>query len=252
MMFRDFFEKLPDTEYHDVPHVGPHYFASQHSYMQQPDRCFVYLKKYLPPHIKEVLDLGCGNGRNSLPFETLERYGIDVAPQGAINWAKRRTVAYKSISMQDFSRQLESNPDADLSKTLVISSGSFMYITAEEQQRFYKVALDRSCRNFIFQEYIGWTSKHRDLNFKLPTWHFIVKRFRDHKGFEQPVAFVRLDISEQSKIDLGRAKTNALFAGSRAVLSDMRASLRRLKWQVAGALVRARDRLKRATRRPAE
>ena len=49
-----------------------------------------------------------------------------------------------------------------MSDTLVVSQGVLMYVAAADQQDFYATCKSKGCKNFIFQEYATYTTKHGD------------------------------------------------------------------------------------------
>ncbi len=156
----------------------------------QPEDCLINLAPRLPSYLKEIIDLGCGSGRNFIPFNgKLNLVGLDICEESRIKWVQNfQNLKYKRLSVEQFTEYLETT-DEDLSKSLIFSSGTLMYVSSEYQKRFYEICLKRGCRNFIFNEYPISSQKYE--RFKLPSDTFELKTYRI--GNKVPVAHIRLD-----------------------------------------------------------
>jgi hypothetical protein len=107
-----------------------------------------------------VLDIGCANGRNFLLFPGKKLWGIDIVPRSNITWAAFfKTLTYENISVERFTDRLL-NTKTDLSKTLVVSHCSLMYVSKKNQQRFIDACQQSGCKNFLFREYGPHSVKH--------------------------------------------------------------------------------------------
>jgi hypothetical protein len=137
--------------------------------------CFHNLK--VPSYVKQVLNVGCGTGRNFRPYNFLyELWGIDVIPYHRIKWvAPFSNLRYEQLSVERFTKILNED-DIGLSKTLIISDCVLMHVSEADQLRFYLEAKKRGCRNFIFREPAPDDVRHPYRNFKLPLDEF--KRHR--------------------------------------------------------------------------
>jgi hypothetical protein len=138
-------------------------------------RCFHDLN--VPSYIKQILNIGCGAGKNFRPYNFLYRlWGIDVVPYHHIKWvAPFSNLRYEQLSVEQLTKVL--NKDAiDLSETLVISDCVLMHASEADQLRFYIEAKKSGCRNFIFREPSPYDVKHPYRHFKLP-----LDEFKQHR-----------------------------------------------------------------------
>jgi len=131
--------------------------------------CFHDLR--VPSCVKQVLNIGCGAGRNFRPYNFLYKlWGVDVVPYHRIKWvAPFSNLNYEQLSVEQLTEILH-NDDIDLSKTLIISDCVLMHESETDQLRFYFEARKCGCRNFIFREPPPYKHPHRC--FKLPLDEF--------------------------------------------------------------------------------
>ncbi len=217
------------------------YYVGSNSLFRVTERCFNHLAPYVPDYISGVLEIGCANGRNLLPFQNFDLYGIDLVPKEKIVWFKRLKINYEQISIQDFTARLEKF-DVDLSKILIISSGVLMFISKEEQEKFFKTVLNCGCKNFIFQEYPDST-KHFNQYFKLDKLLFMQKEYRRYLGQHEPVTYILLDIPDEAKKNLSTAPTRLSLSELKYLWVSKAKNTRRLLWQLAGMMVRFKTKL---------
>ncbi len=149
------------------------YYDGTAAWLQVPERCFVELP--VPTHVDTILDLGCGNGRNFVPFEGKKHIGVDIVPENRIHWLVKPAV-YLHSNVESLTRKLEAG--LDMSRYLVTSSGTLMYLSQGEQERFFSACVANGCTAFIFQEYPPDSPKYPETNFKLRVSEFSSKAFR--------------------------------------------------------------------------
>ena len=100
-----------------------------------------------PSYIDEILDLGCGAGRNFIPFDgKLKLWSIDIVPNERIKWVRPfKNLTYEHLTVEQLTRRLES-ASRDMSKTFVFSSGTLMHVSARYQRRFYEGCKKNRCK----------------------------------------------------------------------------------------------------------
>jgi hypothetical protein len=155
--------------------------------------------------ISTVVDFGCANGRNFIPFQSkgYRCVGFDLHDIANIEWMSKDPDTYYRYSIEDFMKEYISF-DIDWKSSLVMTHGTLMYLsTTKEQNDFLNLLKALGCNNFVFHEYgsekvlvnltsyaragkLGWldlTPENREL--------FEIKRFRD---FENDMcAFIKLE-----------------------------------------------------------
>lgn len=155
-----------------------HYYEASRADDRVPEKWLYDI--HLPDYIDEILDLGCGAGRNFIPFDSrLKLWGKDIVPEDRIKWVKPFTnITYEHLNVEQLTRRLERTP-RDMSKTFVFSSGTLMYVSKRYQRRFYESCKKNGCKNFLFHEYPSTSTKHSVENFKLPPQWFAVRKLRE-------------------------------------------------------------------------
>lgn len=197
MNINDWFHHLKDSRYKEAA-IYDHWFKGELEFLKRPEISFMYLTKYIPEYINNVLVIGCGSGKDFLTFDVnYYLFGIDISPAADIHWVKAfKDLTYKCLSVEDFTQELK-RADVDMRDTLVISQGVLMYVAAEGQQEFYATCVLKGCKNFIFSEYSTYTMKHGDkcLHLGPHIVDFLVKSYRNgYPKPEQPNAHIRLDV----------------------------------------------------------
>lgn len=131
-----------------------HYFkhSSSNPVGNVPEKILTEYKPLLPSYVNTILNFGCANGRDFIPFQNdFNCIGFDLAPTGYIDWVcKTDNLIYYQCSIEDY---LNNFKDDDLSNYLVYTQGTLMYLTPENQNKFIKHLLDRNCKNIILHEY---------------------------------------------------------------------------------------------------
>ena len=137
--------------------------------------CFHDLK--VPSYVKQILNVGCGTGRNLRPYNFLYNlWGIDIVPYNRIKWvAPFSNLRYEQLSVQQLTKIMNKD-DIDLSKTLIISDHVLMHVSEADQLRFHLEAKKCGCRNFIFREPSPDDVKHPYRHLKLP-----LDEFKEHR-----------------------------------------------------------------------
>jgi hypothetical protein len=161
------------------PERWGNYYDGSDPDLRMPERCLIELAPRLQKNVTRILNLGCGAGRDFIPFNgKMQLWGIDLVPYERIKWVTPfKELTYEKIAVEELTRRLESR-SIDLSDTLVYSSGTLMYVSREEQARFFEACRRNGCRNFIFQEYPPDSSIYPETNFKLPLSLFESRLFR--------------------------------------------------------------------------
>lgn len=148
------------------------YFKASEPRLSKPEPLLQRIS--LPSEVTTVMDIGCGSGRNFLPFKGTHRLvGIDLVPRTDINWIVAPD-EYHEATLKTFTGFLE-RTKPDLSNTLVMTYGSLMYASRRLQLRFWEVCRSCGCKYFLFMEY---PPEHGDFgrHFKLPSAAFEQQR----------------------------------------------------------------------------
>lgn len=123
------------------------------SYITSP-KCWeeVFEKIKIPNKINTIIDLGCAAGRNLLYYNN--RYnliGVDLPKKEDIEFYPLNNFEYISCPIQNL--PTTNFNTYNLNDCLVISHGSLMYISPQQQFNLINSLLNQNCKNFIFQEY---------------------------------------------------------------------------------------------------
>jgi hypothetical protein len=168
-----------------------HYYDATPDWIATPEPLLSEIE--FPKYIDRFLDIGCASGRNFIPFDgKLRLWGMDIVDASRIKWVRPFTdLTYEKSSVEQFTRRLEKEP-IDLSKTLIFTFGTLMYVSARNQLRFFEACKRRGCKNFIFIEYSPDSKKHSVQNFKLSESLFQMKELI-HRKEAGPKAYMLLD-----------------------------------------------------------
>lgn len=131
---------------------------------QHPEIIISKIKPLMPPHIDTIINFGCANGRDFIPFhDDYNCVGFDLAPLDHIDWVcKTKNLTYYQCSIEDLMGHTPDRskfpPDLrdllqDLSTSLVYTNGTLMYVSPLNQDKFISYLLENGCRNMVFQEY---------------------------------------------------------------------------------------------------
>lgn len=127
-----------------------------YNYVPNPELIFEIFSTKLPEYIDTIIDLGCGGCRNFLPFnKKYKLIGVDQADQIITPKELVNFTYYKiDLAIEGFTLNL------NLTNTLCISHGCFMYIEPHQQNNIIISLKNKGCKNFLFQEYDGVTSDY--------------------------------------------------------------------------------------------
>jgi hypothetical protein len=132
-----------------------HYFSSDEEWLNKPEQPLLnYVIENIPEYVTTVINFGCANGRDFIPFQ--DKYnciGFDLAHPSIIKWAcKTDNLTYYQCSIEDYLDNFNHN-NLDLSECLVYSCVTVMYLTHNNQNRFIQHLLDHNCKNIVLHEY---------------------------------------------------------------------------------------------------
>lgn len=117
-----------------------------------------WLKEYvvdkLPDNITTIIDFGCANGRNFIPFPNKYKYiGFDIFDFNDIVWMNDINVEYYRYSLENFYTN-SSNFNIDWGNSLIMTHVTLMYLNnSEEQNNFINLLKSLGCKNFVLHEY---------------------------------------------------------------------------------------------------
>lgn len=132
-----------------------HYFLSEEEWLKKPEQPLLnYVKENLPDYVDTIINFGCANGRDFIPFQDdYNCVGFDLASPSIIKWAcKTDNLTYYQCSIEDYLNTFNHN-ETDLSSCLIYSCVSLMYLSYENQNKFIQHLLDHNCKNMVFHEY---------------------------------------------------------------------------------------------------
>lgn len=132
-----------------------HYFTAEDDWLRKPEQPLLdYVKSLLPSYVDTVIIFGCASGRDFIPFQdTYNCIGFDLAPVNKIDWVcVTKNLTYYQCSLEDYLNKFDHN-GLDLSRCLVYTQGTLMYVSYEDQTRFIKHLINHNCKNIVFHEY---------------------------------------------------------------------------------------------------
>tara|TARA_R110000796_G_scaffold146087_1_gene262775 strand:- start:2203 stop:2760 length:558 start_codon:yes stop_codon:yes gene_type:complete len=134
-----------------------------------PEHITYEIKPLIPDYITTIINFGCANGRDFIPFQ--DKYnlvGFDLVKGDYIEWVCDTTnLIYYQCSMEDFMEPHNIDVE-DLSTSLVYTNVSLFYLE-DKQEEFITYLLNKKCQNMVFQEYKNsfhghfQPGKHKDL-----------------------------------------------------------------------------------------
>jgi len=109
------------------------------------------IKPYIPDYVTTIVNFGCANGRDFIPFqENYDLIGLDLVPGDFMEWVCDTTnLTYYQCSMEDY---LNTPIIEDLSTHLIYTNVSLFYLK-DKQESFISYLLSKGCKNMVFQEY---------------------------------------------------------------------------------------------------
>jgi hypothetical protein len=131
-----------------------HYFNNDEEWLNKYEVPLLdYVLENIPDYINTVINFGCANGRDFIPFQDkFTCIGFDLASPDIIKWAcKTDNLTYYQCSVEDYLYKFDHN--IDLSKCLVYTQGTLMYVSHNDQNTFIKHLLNQNCKNIIIHEY---------------------------------------------------------------------------------------------------
>ena len=173
-----------------------HYFNGTDEWLKKPEQPLLdYVKSQLPDYVDTIINFGCANGRDFIPFhDDFNCIGFDLASPSIIEWAcKTDNLIYYQCSIEDYLTQFN-HSDSDLSTTLIYAQVTLMYLSDEYQDKFIQHLLDSNCKNIVFHEYPPeYMGPHTKFN---PSSKYLNLFQRKHFRPEiegQPTGFLYLD-----------------------------------------------------------
>ena len=160
-----------------------------------PEEILIQCKPLLPDNIHTVINFGCSNGRDFIPFQyEYNCIGFDLAPLNYIDWVcNTDNLTYYQCSIEDYLSEFDHN-DLDLPNSLVYTQGTLMCVSYETQNKFIQHLLDKNCKNIIIHEYPPeYEGKHPRFN---PDKKYLDIFERKHfrlKTYEEPTGFLYLN-----------------------------------------------------------
>lgn len=114
-----------------------------------------YVVNKMSSNITTIIDFGCANGRNFIPFpkEKYKYIGFDIHDYDDIIWMNNIEVEYYTCSLEDFFIDY-SKYNLDWENSLIMIHLTLMYLdTANQQNKFIDLLKSLGCKNFVFHEY---------------------------------------------------------------------------------------------------
>lgn len=144
-----------------------HYFNSNEEWLNKYEQPLLdYVKDKLPSYVNTVINFGCANGRDFIPFQDdFNCIGFDLASPSIIKWTcKTNNLIYYQCSIEDYLNTFDHN-SLDLSECLVYTCVTLMYLSYDYQNKFIQHLLDHNCKNIIIHEYPPeYTGPHTKFN----------------------------------------------------------------------------------------
>ena len=135
-----------------------HYFihVSSSPIGDEPEPIIAYIKNNLPDYVDTIINIGCSNGRDFIPFEDdYKLIGLDLAAPDVMEFSPKLNtdnLTYYQCSIEDYLYEFN-HDDLDLSKALVYTSGVLLYTPQSVQIEVVNHLIKSGCKNMVFQEY---------------------------------------------------------------------------------------------------
>ena len=132
-----------------------HYFNNDEDWMNTYEAPLLdYVKDALPNYVDTIINFGCANGRDFLPFDKEYKcIGFDLASPDEIKWVcSTENLTYYQCSVEDYLTEFDHNV-IDLSKSLIYTQGTLMYVAHNKQTEFISHLLLHGCKNIVIHEY---------------------------------------------------------------------------------------------------
>lgn len=182
---------------YSYPEFFDHYFNNDEEWINTYESPLLdYVLLNLPSYVNTIINFGCANGRDFIPFENTHKcIGFDLAKPSAIKWAcKTNNLTYYQCSMEDYLTMID-HSETHLSTSLVYTQGALMYLSHLDQNLFIDHLLNKKCKNIVFHEYPP--EQQHDQGFFNPSPEhlklFERKHFRKIKTHNQPTGFLYLN-----------------------------------------------------------
>ena len=129
-----------------------------------------YIIPRLPKNINTIIDFGCANCNNFIPFQNkikdVKCVGFDLSAADQINFVcSKKNLTYYQCSIQDFVKTVNNwgnkYEPIDWANSLVWTQGTLLYVNKDGEtdycDRFVQTLLDLGCKNIFLHEYTeGW------------------------------------------------------------------------------------------------
>ena len=181
---------------YSYPSFFNHYYNSDEEWLNRYEAPLLdYVKSTIPSYVDSVLNFGCANGRDFLPFQdSYNCFGFDLANIEHIKWTcKQDNLHYFQCSIEDYLDSVD-HSETNLSTSLVYTQGTLMYLTPENQNRFIEHLLEKGCKNIVLHEYPpDYTGPHGKFNPKSELLEMFTRQHFREIVEGQPTGFIYLN-----------------------------------------------------------
>lgn len=121
-----------------------------------PEKITIKIKPTIPKYVDTIINFGCSNCRDLIPFQDdYKLIGFDLVPPDYMDFVSSlntNNLTYYQCSIEDYITDFN-HDDLDLSKSLVYTSATLMYLEQKDQIKFFNHLIKFGCKNMVFQEY---------------------------------------------------------------------------------------------------